>query len=488
MIERLAPKGLRTRLAVAISLIVVAVVAATFFALHQGTGADLRSQIDNDLETQYEEFRAEALPRADSADELTRAARRFLASQRYHPESRIFAIEVADGPVVTNQREVVERELEDDDDEGEDGQGEEEEHRDDEGLPGLLAAPEGLSTVTGEETGRLRVLSRPISAEGRRLGTFRVADPLNAVTEAQEGLRDTFLIVGAVALVAAIAIGVWVATLVTRPLRRMSGFAADVDAGDLGHRLGDVGGAVEVTTLAESFNRMLDRLEGAFRRQREFVADASHELRTPLTVLRGETELLARETEGQGDGSERARKLLREIDRMDRLVADMLTLAGAESGTLIERRMVPLEDLFEDLSRDLPLLGPRKYRVGQPPAGTLDADPDRLAQVLRNLVRNAVAHTTPEGSVKIDARQVNGSVEFAVHDDGTGIEPEQLDRIFDRFYRTDGGRARESGGSGLGLAIARAIVEAHGGRIWAESRPGSGTTIRFDVPGYRGAS
>jgi signal transduction histidine kinase len=245
-----------------------------------------------------------------------------------------------------------------------------------------------------------------------------------------------------------------------------------------------VRGSDEVAVLAEAFNHMLDRLEDAFGRQREFVADASHELRTPLTVLRGEIELLQREQASAAEVEARSDQLLREIRRMERLVDDMLTLAGAESGGLVHTRQVDLEDFMEDVRRDLPLLGPREYRV-QPAAGTLAADPDRLAQVLRNLVRNAVAATEPDGHITVAAHARDGHVEFSVADDGAGIPAEHLGRLFDRFYRTDAGRGRDEGGSGLGLAIARAIVEAHGGRIWAESRDGEGTTVRFDLPGHR---
>jgi signal transduction histidine kinase len=144
---------------------------------------------------------------------------------------------------------------------------------------------------------------------------------------------------------------------------------------------------------------------------------------------------------------------------------------------------VDLEDFLDDLRRDLPLLGPREYEV-EAAAGTLRADPDRLSQVLRNLVRNAVAHTSADGTITVAARPEDGRVEFSVADTGAGIPREHLDRLFDRFYRTDSGRASDAGGSGLGLAIARAIVEAHGGRIWAESKAGEGATIRFELPGY----
>ena len=170
---------------------------------------------------------------------------------------------------------------------------------------------------------------------------------------------------------------------------------------------------------------------------------------------------------------------------MERLTDDMLTLAKAERGGLIQRRRVPIDDFVEDLRRDLPLLGPRRYTVNTSIHGDLQADPDRLAQVLRNLVTNAVRHTSPDGHVEVSITSGDGTALFAVRDDGVGIEPEQLGRIFDRFHRTDEGRSRAEGGSGLGLAIAKAIVEAHGGSIAAESRPGAGATVRFTVPGFR---
>jgi signal transduction histidine kinase len=115
----------------------------------------------------------------------------------------------------------------------------------------------------------------------------------------------------------------------------------------------------------------------------------------------------------------------------------------------------------------------------------LEADPDRLTQVLRNLVRNAVAHTRPDDRIDVTARGRDGHLAISIADSGSGIAPEHLEHVFERFYRVDEGRSRDRGGSGLGLAIARAIVEAHGGRISARSRPGEGTTITLEIPGYR---
>jgi two-component system sensor histidine kinase ResE len=200
-------------------------------------------------------------------------------------------------------------------------------------------------------------------------------------------------------------------------------------------------------------------------------------------VIRAQVELLDRETD-ERKRHEGTVTLLRRLDQLDRLVGDMLTLASAEAGQLIEPEEIDLHDYFEDLRRDLPLFGDREFRV-QPIAGTLDADPDRLTQVLRNLVRNAVAHTKRGDRVSVLARAHNNRLEISVSDTGPGIPPDELERIFERFHRVDGSRSRDRGGSGLGLAIARAIVEAHGGSIRAESDPGNGAVFRIDLPRYR---
>jgi heavy metal sensor kinase len=483
LLRRLAPRSIRWRLVLAISAVSAAAVGTSFFALHEATGAELRDTIDEELRNQLAEFEQE-VPSSVWGDprELRVASERVLAGQQYHPESRIFAIEVAGEPTVTNQQEIVEREESEEEAEGEeDGELEGGEGEGEDGVS-LVRAPPGLATVSGEETGRLRVITQPLVVDGRQVGTFRAAAPLTSIDQALEELRTTFIAVGAAVLLVSVAIAIWLAGLISGPLRRMARVAGEVDSGDLSHRI-DYTGPDEVGVLADAFNGMLDRLESGFRRQREFVSDASHELRSPLTVLRGRIETLVRGREQGDELAAEATSLLREVSRMDRLVDDLLTLAKAESGTLVQAREVPLPEFAEDLRRDLPLLGARDYTVRCEMSGSIEADPDRLSQVLRNLVSNAVRHTGPDGRVAVTIAPDGAGARFAVSDDGPGIEPDQLERIFDRFHRTDEGRSRDEGGSGLGLAIARAIVEAHGGAIQAESRPGRGTTVSFELPG-----
>jgi two-component system, OmpR family, sensor kinase len=471
---------MRSRLGAAIALVTLAALAGSFFAVHERTGSDLQGRIDANLREQFAEFKQDGLHDAATPTELERNARQFIASQHYHPESRILLVHANGGADVTNERLVIEKELERKSGASERGAGAEAR----ESRATLVDAPYGFEDVSTEETGALRLYSRPIEVAGRQIGIFRVAEPRAPITRAQSALRNTFLLVGVIALLVAVAVAAWLATLIARPLRKIATVASEVDAGELSHRIGRVRSSDEVEVLAESFDRMLDRLEGAFRRQRQFVSDASHELRTPLTVLRGQTELLRR----VGDDPEERRRvtdtLLRELDQTNRLVADMLALAQAESGELVHPQTVDLEDYLEDLERDLPLFGKRDYRLEGTRRGTLEADPERLTQVFRNLVRNATRHTGPGDRVTISATTSDGRIEFCVADVGPGIPPDQLERVFDRFYRTDEARDRDHGGSGLGLPIARAIVEAHGGRIWAESAPGHGAQIHFELPGY----
>src|SRR4051795_8313967 len=475
--RRWVPRGIRLRLVLRSSAVGGAAVAASFFALHATTAANLRSRIDRELNEQYAEFQQRVLANGRVRDpaSLRAASERFVTGQRYHPEARIYMVAPQGTPPVTNQTRIVDEELSESRGGGESGESD---------AGGIVSTGEGLTTISTDETGKLRVLTKPIVVGGARIGTFRVADPLTSVDQALESLRNRFIAVGLGALLLSVVIAIWLANLITRPLRRMAAVASAVDSGDLTHRI-DYSGEDEVGVLADSFNHMMDRLEEGFRLQRDFVSDASHELRSPLTVLRGRIEQLTDHAGKPEAVEEEAAELMKEVRRMERLTDDMLTLAKAERGGLLERRRVPIDDFVEDLRRDLPLLGSRHYTVESTIHGDLKADPDRLAQVLRNLVTNAVRHTSADGHVDISIGAENGAAQFAVSDDGTGIEPDQLGRIFARFHRTDQGRSRAEGGSGLGLAIARAIVEAHGGSISAESPPGTGAIVRFSIPGYR---
>jgi two-component system OmpR family sensor kinase len=471
------PRGIRARLVLAITLVAAATLAISFFVLHQRTGSDLESRIDEQLAGDLQEFENSPAATSRTEGQLARRSHAFVNGQAYHPDSRIFAIEIGNGSrVVTNSEELIEAEL----GEVEGGEGDEGSAR---SPTGVLSAPPGYETLSAGGDARVRVLTRPVPNGGRQLGTFRVAQSLSQVAAAQDSLRSTFIAIGAIALVVLLVAATWIATLIARPLDRMAEFAAGVDRRDLDRRLDDGDGPSEVRSLRMSLNHMLDRLQRAFEREREFVADASHELRTPITVAQGELELLRRDA----DAAERERLdvILRELRRMEGLIGEMLTLAREDAGRSLEPRRFPVDDLLDDLRRDLPLLGPRDYDVAHLD-GTMQADPDRVAQVLRNLARNAVAHTPIDGHVEILASADGDRVRFEVIDDGPGIDPDEAAHLFERFYRSPEARARDREGSGLGLAIAQAIVDAHGGRIWADPEYTGGARLVVELPGYRG--
>ncbi len=272
----------------------------------------------------------------------------------------------------------------------------------------------------------------------------------------------------------------------------MAAIAARVDAGELEPRIHEAGGpGDEVRVLADAFNHMLDRLSEAFAGQRAFVADASHELRTPLTVIRGQLEVLSAQQHPPIEEVRRVERLVQaEVSRITRLVDDLLLLAKSEERQFLHIQAIDLRPYVEDLWDGMSLTAERKFELSPIPDGTLQADPDRLAQALRNLVRNAIEHTTvPDGLVRLDVEEVaNEALRFVVEDDGPGIAPDQRERIFDRFHRTDSARDRASGGTGLGLAIVRAIVLAHSGRVAAGERPGAGARVDLELPGFTAAS
>jgi two-component system OmpR family sensor kinase len=238
-------------------------------------------------------------------------------------------------------------------------------------------------------------------------------------------------------------------------------------------------------------------------RQRAFVADASHEMRTSLTVIQGQLEVLARRPDPSREEVGRVSAIVSAaVARMQRLVDDVVLLARAEGGSAARLEDVDVPALLASQLDEFGATAARDFQLGPAPAGTVHADGDRLAQVVANLLANAVAHTAEGGAVRLSAERSEGSVVVAVDDDGPGIAPEEREQVFERLHRgstgrkvahmatnrpvgsSGGGSGAGASGSGLGLAIARAIVEAHGGRIWAEDSPLGGARVAFELPGF----
>ncbi len=227
----------------------------------------------------------------------------------------------------------------------------------------------------------------------------------------------------------------------------------------------------------------LKKLESA---RQEFVANVSHELRTPLSLIKGYVETLL---DGARDNPEVATKFLQTIDRnaerLRLLIEDLLTISELESGRVkLNLSTVALSPVAAKILEDFKdrAAAKRMKLVNQAPDIAVRADVDRLEQVLGNLVDNAIKYGRAECTVTVGANaQAGGQVEVFVQDDGPGIPPEALDRVFERFYRVDKARSREQGGTGLGLAIVKHLIQSHGGRVWASSKPGCGTTFYFTL-------
>jgi two-component system OmpR family sensor kinase len=482
-ITRVLPAGLRWRLAGWIALVTLICTGIAFVAVYRGTGTQLRRQIDQEISGDAAELAHNLTSaRVRSPAGVAQAASAYVHNQPFSASSTFLFAIVPGAGTATNRPELFAHARPDN------GETQAEQAQENRLSRQLLKVPPGYATLALPDVGNLRLLKRVVRVrEGPRV-TIGVGEPLASVTHAQNGLARAFILAGILALLGALLGAYLIGTRLSRPLRGMAAVAARVDAGDLYPRIHDLGGqGEEVRVLADAFNHMLDRLTDAFGSQRAFVADASHELRTPLTVIRGQLEVLAAQTSPSGEEVRRVERLVQsEIARISRLVDDLLLLAKAEQTQFLRIEPIELGAYTQELWDGMSLLAERRFELGPIPPGTLRADPDRLAQALRNLIGNAIDHTAGErGLVRMLLEAApEGRLRFVVEDDGPGIPAAQRERVFDRFYRTDAARDRASGGTGLGLAIVSAIAEAHGGRVSAGRSPEGGARIEIELPRF----
>jgi signal transduction histidine kinase len=292
----------------------------------------------------------------------------------------------------------------------------------------------------------------------------------------------------AVALGLSALVGLLLARAVARPLHSLNLAASAVARGELDQQV-PVRSRDELGQLSQTFNEMTARLRAARQMQTDFVANVSHELRTPLTAVKGTVETLR---DGAVDDPEVRDRFLEtvetETDRLIRLVNDLMVLSRADSDALnLHRKAVDLGDLVRGTAAKLAHRAEAKGLALEVDAPAnlppVLADADRVEQVLVNLLDNAVKYSLPGHAIRLRLSQGQDRLVLVqVQDEGIGIPADELARIGERFYRTDKARSRSEGGSGLGLAIARALVEAHGGRLWLESEEGQGTAVTFTLP------
>jgi signal transduction histidine kinase len=288
------------------------------------------------------------------------------------------------------------------------------------------------------------------------------------------------LAVATVSATAAAGAGLLLARSITRSIRDVSEASQRLAAGDLTARA-PVGGAAEIAGLAASFNAMAANIEQLFDARRELVAWASHDLRTPLASMQAMLEAVE---DGLAEPDDYLPTLREQVRTLSMLVEDLFELARIDAGALtLELQRIEMSGLVASALR---LLGPEAAARQVALAAHVDGDvaaaaaPDKVERVLFNLLTNAVRHTPADGSVAVHVERRERDVLVRVEDTGEGLEPEAVGRMFERFWRAD--RARSGSGTGLGLAIARGLVEAQGGRIWAENRPQGGACVSFTLP------
>lgn len=341
--------------------------------------------------------------------------------------------------------------------------------------------------VAGERHAAVAV---PIAGARGVRGALLLLSPMGTAATALRSLRQLLLLAGFGALLLSTGLAFVLSRTVARRLIEMQRATRAIARGDYSVRV-RVAGGDEVGLLGEAINGLSGELQRYEQTRREFLANVSHELRTPLSYIRGYSQALV---DGLVDTPEEQARyhqiILEESVRLGRLVEDLLDLAQAGEGRLALQR-APV-DVTEVARRALGKVEPRAGAQGvrlaaDLPAG-LDpvwADPQRVEQVILNLLDNAIRHTPSGGQVTVAAARTGGSVRVTVRDTGTGIPPEELPAIWERFHTVDRSRARDRTGRGLGLAIVRSIVRAHGGEVGAESTPGQGSVFFFTLPACR---
>ena len=334
--------------------------------------------------------------------------------------------------------------------------------------------------------GPILLYTGPIAYRGSIIAALQVATPIESIEGPLDHLRWLLLLLGAGALVVAAVGGHLLAVLALAPIDRITKTARAIGTGSLGRRLHLRGANDEVRRLAQAFDEMLDRIDGTFERERQFTANVAHELRTPLTILKGELEVALRRERPPGVYRAAMASMKQEVDRLVRLVEDLLILARADSGVLrLDLRAIAVDTMVRWAEGQFQAAAGEKA-IALAVEGTESlrvlGDLDWLRQVLTNLLDNAIRYTPAGGTIRLTWDRDGAFARVRVIDTGCGIAAEDLPHLFDRFYRANRVRAQASGGSGLGLAIAQSIAKAHGGRIDIESRIGSGTTVTVWLP------
>mgnify|MGYP003519363776 FL=1 len=331
--------------------------------------------------------------------------------------------------------------------------------------------------VGNSKIGSVIYKAEPIKTTEKVIGVFIVAHI--SAGEREEVLNSVDIVIQVLVLMILLAsLLAWLAAgKVLAPLRNLSETVKSISESDLSQRI-DIQGKGEVAQLGRTFNAMMERLETAFDTQRNFINDAGHELKTPITIIRGHLELMDDDPQEQ---QKTINLVMDELDRMNRLVGDLVLLAKTERPDFLLLETIDLASFNPELFKKIQALGQRNWRLDNTSDGQIIGDRQRLTQAIINLANNAVQHTAVNDLIVFGSNLKSDKVEFWITDTGEGIPVGDQKHIFERFARVKNSR-RRSPGSGLGLAIVKAIIEAHGGHIHLQSRLGVGSTFMLIFP------
>ncbi|MBT4511155.1 MAG: HAMP domain-containing protein [Chloroflexi bacterium] len=349
----------------------------------------------------------------------------------------------------------------------------------------LTGKTSSRTDTRGEDTMHLAL---PAISEGQLMGVVYLSQTLGDITAVLHDLRTRLLLSTGIALLVSAIVALLLSRAISNPIHRLTNAATAVAHGDFDQQV-PVRSRDELGQLSRTFNDMTARLRAARQMQANFVADVSHESRTPLTSIKGMVETLR---DGAVDDPEVRDRFLStiktETDRLIHMVNDLLLLSQADSAALnLSQESIDISELVQTVVDQL-LSQPDERKLElktqiHPGTPLVWIDPDRIQQVLINLLDNAIKYSHDGGSVTIEAiPQKDQKVLIKIRDEGIGIPTEDLPHIGQRFYRTDKARSRAKGGAGLGLAIAKSFIEAHGGQLWVDSEEGQGTTVSFTLP------
>ncbi|MFZ3170713.1 MAG: ATP-binding protein [Carboxydocellales bacterium] len=331
----------------------------------------------------------------------------------------------------------------------------------------------------------IRVYTLPIMFQGKIIGFVQTGQSLETAENMMQLLIITLFLLMPITLLFTLFGSRWITKKALSPLVDIADTAERISDRELHQRLA-IPGNDEVARLAGSLDRMLDRLEEAFKGYHQFTGDASHELRTPLTVMKGEISL-ALQKERDNQYYQRTLEYLdMEVDRLTRMVEQLLTLARADGGcSQMQIRKINLRDtLVPIIEKAVFLAGTKNQQIiwQIPDKMDINTDSDTLQQIVFNVLDNAIKYSDENGKINLMVRTFANKIGIVISDSGKGIATEHLSRIFERFYRVDKGRSRDMGGTGLGLAIAKRLAKMLGGDLKADSTLGKGSTFEIDIP------